>query len=243
MPTVVELTDPYVVTYTPVPRVRPGVCDVCHGAPGAGFTTCWSCSVTTSQVSRPIRTVVPISLYELNSQMHHVLRKYKDGRYPATRLLFRQQIAALLTRFLQVHGDCIRDIVGSWDVVTSIPSSAGRAGPHPLDTAIRLSNYLRPQYEALLGAGEAALDHRRANDLGYVVIEDVTDLDVLLVDDTFTTGARIQSAASALSRAGANVAAAVPIGRVITPGFSEESKGLWDGARAIEYDFDVCCLE
>ena len=66
---------------------------------------------------------------------------------------------------------------------------------------------------------------------------------MILVDDTFTSGARIQSAASALALAGANVVAAVTIGRVINPRFNDATAELWADARGTRFDFDVCCLE
>jgi hypothetical protein len=64
-----------------------------------------------------------------------------------------------------------------------------------------------------------------------------------LVDDTFITSARLQSAASALTRAGANVVAAVPIGRVIHPAYNNRAKEIWETARRQGFNFDVCCLE
>jgi orotate phosphoribosyltransferase len=87
------------------------------------------------------------------------------------------------------------------------------------------------------------MHHNRASDQGYIVPGSVEDLSVLLVDDTFTTGARAQSAASALQLSGARLVAMVAVGRVIAPDFSAETKALWDGVSAGRYDFDVCCLE
>jgi adenine/guanine phosphoribosyltransferase-like PRPP-binding protein len=86
-------------------------------------------------------------------------------------------------------------------------------------------------------------DHNQASDAAYVVTGDVADVRVLLVDDTFTSGARAESAASALQLAGGRVVAMVPIGRVIKREFSEESAALLDRAREEPFDFDVCCIE
>lgn len=55
MPTAIEITDPHVRTYTRVLPVGPGVCNLCHGAPGTGWDRCWSCAHTTGQVSRPVQ--------------------------------------------------------------------------------------------------------------------------------------------------------------------------------------------
>ncbi|HEY8200014.1 MAG TPA: hypothetical protein VII47_01535 [Actinomycetota bacterium] len=65
----------------------------------------------------------------------------------------------------------------------------------------------------------------------------------VLLDDTFTSGARAQSAASSLHLAGAHVIAMVPIGRVINPGFSDEAATLLRRAREAPFDFNACCLE
>jgi hypothetical protein len=244
VPTVAQLTDPYRYIYTQVPPVGPGVCDVCHSAPGTGYTTCYSCTASIWQVSRPVRLVVPISLYRIPGQLHHVLRNYKDGRDAHTRDDFQLQIAALLTRFLSDHDSCIRAEAGvAWDVITTIPSSGGRAGPHPLELAIGKSPYLASQFDSLLAPGSVRTDHNRASDRGYIVTQPVRDRSVLLVDDTFTSGARAQSAASALQLSGARVVAMVPVGRVITPDFSPETEALWERVTRKPFDFGRCCLE
>ncbi|MHB8325215.1 MAG: hypothetical protein ACYDHB_12485 [Candidatus Dormibacteria bacterium] len=65
---------------------------------------------------------------------------------------------------------------------------------------------------------------------------------VLLLDDTFTTGAAPQSAASALAIAGAQEVVAVVVGRVIDPGFSAPAGQLWRRVAALPFDFERCCL-
>lgn len=221
------------------------MCNVCHGAPGERWDRCWSCAQTIGQVSHPVELVIPISLSELLGQLHHVLRSYKNDSYPAAvRERFRLQVSALLARFLWQHGDCIRATTAAeWDHITIVPSSKGRAGRHPLEEAIRLFPFLSNQSRSLLSAGAEGIDHNRASDKGYAVVENVEDLRVLLVDDTLTSGARAQSAASALHLAGASVVAVVVIGRVVKPDFNEESAELLRRAREHPFDFDTCCLE
>ncbi len=79
-----------------------------------------------------------------------------------------------------------------------------------------------------------------ASDEGYRVTQSVCGKSILLIDDTFTTGARLQSAASALQLAGADVVAAVVIGRVINPEFSG---ALWERVSKMPFSFETCCLE
>jgi predicted amidophosphoribosyltransferase len=242
--TVVDFTDPYIGMLTPPPPVGDGVCDICHGAPNPGWTRCRSCTQTMRQVTHPTHLVVPISLYEVPGQLHHVLRKYKDGYTEEIRAQLRPRVASLLWRFLSTHGEHITEAAGSnWDLITSVPSSGQRDGQHPLERAIALVRPLAEQHEVLLERGPGALNHNQASDDGYTVIRNVEGENILVVDDTFTSGARIQSAASALSLAGANVVAAVPIGRVINPAFSDATRELWAAACARGFDFEVCALE
>jgi hypothetical protein len=131
---------------------------------------------------------------------------------------------------------------GPWDVITSVPSSIEREDEHPLVTAINMVPTLREQYEPLLKRGTAELGHNVANDNAFQPLRQLTGERVLLIDDTFTSGARAESAASALNIAGAAVAAIVPIGRVITPGWSEQTGGFWRQQVRLVYDFEQCCV-
>ena len=245
MSALTELTDPYLDQYTPVPPVGPGVCDVCHGAPRTGYTRCRSCWEVMRQVSRPVSRVVPISLYETTDQLWTVLRGYKDGRTAGQRTRFTLQVAATLGRFLAGHQRCVAGPgEPPWDLLGTVPSTGGRRGLHPLRNAIRLLSAPLGDREAeLLAPGPVRVDHNHADDRGFVVRAEVRGRRVLLVDDTFTSGARVQSAASALQLAGAEVVAVVVVGRVIKPAYNQETQRLWEQARGRRFTFDTCCLE
>jgi predicted amidophosphoribosyltransferase len=239
-----DFTQPYVSMYRPPPRRGVGVCEVCHGAPSAGYRVCMSCTLTIGQVSRPTRFVVPISLSRVgDQQLHHVLWNYKNGRGPSQDR-HRSQVAATIARFIDRHALCLGTLaMRSWDIVTTVPSSQKRPGTHPIEEAVQRVRSLQPRYERLLEPGPDPIGHRRASDHGYVTTGDVGDAAILLIDDTFTTGAAVQSAASALRLAGAACVIAVVVGRVIDPDFSTEARALWEAACARVFDFDVCCLE
>ncbi len=240
---VADYTDRYVSILTPPPPAGEGVCDVCHNAPNPGWARCYSCHEAMSQVSRPLELVVPISLYRRSTQLHRVLWGYKNLK-DGTARTFRTQLAALLYRFLGEHGECIEGTAGgAWEVITTVPSSSEREGLHPLERAIDMAAELRAIRQPLLRRGDVATGHNAASDDGFETITDVDGLDVLLVDDTFTSGARLQSAASRLALDGANVVAAVVVGRFCNPGFSTQTQELWDAAEARRFSFDVCCLE
>jgi predicted amidophosphoribosyltransferase len=231
------LTDPYLGTFTPVPPAADGICDVCHSAPNPGWPRCLSCERTIGQVSRPLTRVVPITLCARMGPVHYLLRQYKDGPAQLRRRLM-PRVAALLARFLQQHRRCI----GGWDLITVVPSSIGRPGSHPLAQAINMVPALADTYRALLQAGLHSAGHLAAGDDAFVVTGEATPGRVLLVDDTFTTGAEVQSAASALQAAGATISAAVVIGRYINPDFSQATQNLWEQAQSRPFRFERCCL-
>lgn len=240
-----EISDPLLGALTPVPRVAPGVCRICHGAPRAGYAECLSCHRTTSQVSNPASLVVPISLYVIPSQLHTILWGYKNTVDEAVRRRQVVQVAAIVGRFLHRHRRCIVGVVGrDFDVITVVPSSRGRAGAHPLEQAIGLLPSPASALAPLLEPGAEPIgEERRASDHAFEPLGSATGRSVLLVDDTFTTGARVQSAASALHGGGAHVVAALVVGRVMRPDFSEGSEALWERVRSQPFSFDACCLE
>lgn len=197
------------------------------------------------QVSRPISRVTPICLTSADNQLHHSLRKYKDHTYtpPVTRSKFSVQIAALFTRFLRSHRDCIAARAsGDWDCITYVPSTRRRPGDHPLNDALRLSPWINRQLEDLLAPGPGHATHNAASDDAFSPVRDVSGKRILLLDDTFTSGARGQSAASSLQLRGARVIALVPAGRYVDPRFSEEGASLLRKAHAYTFSFDYCCV-
>jgi hypothetical protein len=201
------------------------------------------------EVSRPTELIVPISLYEVPSQLWRVLRYYKDipadttpEAFRPTQELFQWRVAALLARFTRDHRHCIANAGGGpWDAVTIVPSSR-RAGQHPVEQAVLRVPWLRTDYASLLQPGAAPVPARAADDAKFTVTTNVGGRRVLLIDDTFTSGASVQSAASALQRAGARVVATVVVGRVVRPQWSPGSLELWTSSRKKKFRFDVCCV-
>jgi predicted amidophosphoribosyltransferase len=242
MLTAARYVDPNLHTYTPVPAAGPGVCAVCRSGPMPGHGVCRSCEEVMGQVSYPATNVVPISLYTLNSQLWHVLRYYKDGSGPGSEL-FALQVAAIIARFTARHLRCVADLLGGEpDVVTGVPSTRveGRPGRHPLQTAIRRA--LAPRYASLLARGSGQVDHKLADDDAFTVPRRLAGERVLVVDDTLTSGARLQSAVSALRLNGASAVGAIVVGRVIDPDWNDNCRRIWDRARATPFTFDQCCL-
>jgi hypothetical protein len=243
MPSVHEVTEPLAGLCHPVPAPGPGVCVICRRCTPPEFSTCYSCARVTGQVRRPCHRVVPLSLYAIPGELHATLRRYKDGENGEDRRLCTALVVSLLARFLFDHGDCLRSgRAGGWDFVTTVPSTS-RKGLHPLTDSLRMVPWLAAQHQETLVRGPGVMGHNLACDDGFVVRPDVQGARVLIVDDTFTTGARAQSAASALQLAGARVIAIVPIGRVIDPGEGGRTLPYWTRGSRQRFDFGRCCLE
>lgn len=230
--------------YTAVPAAGSGACDLCHGAAHNGEARCPDCAVTAGQVSRPLRLVVPISLLRRDSQLDHMLAGYKSRYRPNAQLAW--QVGATVARFLAAHGRCLAQAGGPFEALVTVPTSQGqgRRGVHPLRHAVRRFPELADREAELLAAGPVPLGPHRADDRGFAVTDPAAarGTRVLLLDDVFATGARLQSAASALHLAGATVTGAVVVGRLLR--FHDEAaKRLWGQMRQQGFSFATCCLE
>lgn len=246
MADIYEITDGLRSTYRTVLPAGPGVCMVCHSQPNPGYAICYSCSSTMGTVTHPIRRIVPISLTTRGEQLYYSLVHYKRPVLPwepraEQQDTFRRQLAALFGRFVVQHGRCVAGEAGSWDTIVVVPST--RTAPkdiHPLHHTLSMLRNSAPLLLAPLRSSGEEFGDREASDRRFVVVENVGRRRVLLVDDTMTSGARLQSAASVLRLHGATVIAAVPIARYINADYSGE---LWKRASQIPYDFNRCCLE
>lgn len=237
-------TDANLDMFTPVPAAGPGVCMVCRSGPGPGLAICRSCTEVMRQLSYPTPHVVPISLYTLESRLWHVLRYYKDASGPGSEL-YALQVAAIIARFTARHLRCAAALLGGDPaVVTSVPSTRPepRPGPHPLQTAISRVGSLASRYAPLLVRGPASVDHKLADDDAFAVPRRLSGERVLVVDDTLTSGARLQSAVSALRLNGASAVASIVVGRVVDPGWNDNSRRIWERASETPFSFDHCCL-
>lgn len=239
--TVEQFTDPFIAAYRRVPPVGSGICPLCHRGVRLDASLCYSCSVTMRQVSRPVTEILPISFYEVPDQYWNVLRYYKDSPAPQVRDQLGTVLAATVARFVAQHWACIVGMTGGQPtLVTTVPSTGGRQGQHPLARAVCRSTLLHPLYRDLLTLGEVQLSRLRASDGGFTSKYQLGGHRVLLIEDTFTSGTRTQSAASALHLAGAAAVGVVAAGRVIDPAYSADCRRVWDYATAKPFTFDVC---
>lgn len=230
-----------------VPPAGEGVCASCHAWCPPGRERCRACLHTAGQVSRPAPGVVPISLFRTGDDLWRRLRAYKDAPDPRVRAACQDDLARLLGPFLRSHLGCLVDCApdsasdraSDWELV-AVPATRQRAERHPLERVIRRCPGLRRRSVRALRIARRA-EHNRARDDAFAVTRDVAGRSLVLLDDTWTTGASAQSAASALQLAGAHVVGVVVIGRVLNPAAHPGEAELWERARQVPFRLDTCC--
>jgi hypothetical protein len=180
-------------------------------------------------------------------QLAHELWHYKYDVDLAVRRRLEIRLAAVLWRFLAQHEACVARTLGvpSFSIVTTVPGTRKRDDEHPLARITRtLVHQTRTRYQELLTLGpHASAPERTVLADRYRPTRSLTDGPaVLLIDDTWTTGARAQSAAIALHKAGAAEVAVIVIGRHFDRGYGS-GESYYRQARAQHFSWDKCCLD
>jgi hypothetical protein len=221
--------------YPPEPPGRPGVCAVCRGPAGPGYTRCYQCA--RHEVLGPdllADAVVPISYAVKGTAFAADLWRYKAGWSPRTEpAAARTSLLALLLAFLRDHGGCIWRQAGMTapGCLAVVPTGCGRPGPHPL---LRLAApYLRlPQARLVIRPGRQGRDPDPSR---FHTERGSLRADVLLLEDSWVSGSSAQSAAAALKRAGAKRVAVIVLGRHLDPA---DRFGASLAARVAELPYD-----
>lgn len=231
MATVSDLSDPY-ANFMVGPRPGNGVCDACFNFT-RGYERCYSCA----RGQLWLAAVVPISYSIGGEQLHRALLGYKWlGGEVARRLT--AELAAVLWRFLAAHERCVAAAAGvsGFELVTAVPSGEReRDAGHPLRRLVgELVGPTQSRYRALLRRSALSVRPREVHPGKFEPLGRLRGDPVLLIDDTWTTGASARSAAAALESAGAGRVATVVIGRHINREWHENDRRL----RTLQTPFD-----
>jgi predicted amidophosphoribosyltransferase len=223
MPTVGELTAP-AGNYPLNPRPGPGVCRVCFNLTD-GFARCYACGSVESWLA----AVAPISYSFSGGQLHHALAGHKRTTGPAARRM-SVELAAIMWRFLAEHEPCVARAAGAdrFKVVATVPSGERpRDEQHPLRRIVgELCGPTRERHERLLLRSKSAVAGHAFEAGKYEPVRGLNGESVILIDDTWTTGANAQSAAAALREAGAARVAAVVVGRYLNREWHQNERRL-----------------
>jgi hypothetical protein len=238
---------------------RPGTCAVCATPVPDGYGICRRCKGARSWAASKQRAfpldqlafltyavegpapsrqsgsgAVGVKSERKGRQAYAALLGYKSGsqqhRHQAT-------VADWLGWFLGTWGpwsdrpEWTRKRDWMWATVPSTRS--GRPGEHPLHRLV--STLLGSHPEAVVTAVSAGED-RVLNPALFSCPSLTPGANVVLVDDSWTTGTSLLSAAAALRRDGAGVVNAMVLGRLLNPGNWSQSKAFID-AGGLELDY------
>jgi hypothetical protein len=203
------------------------------------YELCYACTKGEPQLD----AIVPIAYSLTGDPLHSDLIRYKRCADPWVEIA-TARLALILQRFLAAHEGCVAAAAGvdRFNLVTTVPSGvAVRDEYHPLRRIVgEMVPASAARHERLLRRSAADV-HRRAFDPArYEAVRRVVGANVLIIDDTWTTGASAQSAAAALKSAGARRVGAVVIGRHLNREWFHNDLSLRRIARPLS--FSVCAL-
>jgi hypothetical protein len=237
MPSVAELTALY-TNFMLGPRPGPEVCDQCFNFT-RGFDRCYACDHGQAWLA----AIAPISYSVGREQLHHALRLYKRIGGTAGRRL-TLELSSVLWRYLDAHEPCVAKAAGvdRFELVATVPSGDQRRDEsHLLRTIV--GEIVAPtagRHERLLRRSATEVAPREFASRRFEATRTLEGQPVLLIDDTWTTGASAQSAAAALRDAGSGPVAAVVIGRHLNREWHENDRRLRGITRP--FDWERCAL-
>ena len=166
------------------------------------------------------------------------MHDYKEHEEAEVKRTEGRAVAAIVARYLIEHAAALADSFGRWDAAVAVPSTT-RPNPPVLQTAIEEHfGDIVGTFENCLTRGSGQMGFNRASETGFEVVGDIAGRSFLLIDDTFTTGARLQSAHHALAGAGAAVPVSLVVTRKINPSKEYGTDALWERQRQVPFRFD-----
>lgn len=243
--TIDEVAAPYGNFLVRVPPAGDDVCAVCRGYVN-GYRRCFQCHQARQALGDRIADAVAfVSLAPRGEQLAHELARYKNDRPGSVhRAGMEIGLAAVLWKWLRHHEPClIKHLnVDHFDVLTTVPSSSGRI-THPLRRlAASLVAGTADRHQDLLTINQTDIAHRAHTANRYRAVVDLRGARVLVIDDTWTTGAHAQSASAALKAAGAVTVAVVAIGHWVNPDYGDNKPWLAKHRKPV-WNWTECCLE
>lgn len=209
-------------------------CSVCT-TPVNGYPRCYPCSAQAGVAGRSLADGVGFLTYAMaGRQAGYVMRGYKATRsVPSHRVV----VALALTVGLSLHSACVgrlrRHPVTHW---ASVPSLAGRQGEHPIR---RMAAISAPGTE--VSVLPATTENPRTLDPAHFTIPRRLPerSHVLVVDDTWTTGAHAQSLVLCLRAAGAAYVSILAVARWLTPEYGNNAAFIHEHLTS-DYRTDLC---
>jgi hypothetical protein len=212
-------------------------CNMCFTPFSAG-PLCWRCQQDSRLSGFPtFRGFLAYASHdEPINQSGRLMRHYKGALSSPDMTIAVSLIAAL---GLRAHTACVSTLSGmpvtSWATVPSLPRNLNEHALH----GIVLSLARPGSNEIVLEAAEYSASPRAVNPQHFKIIHgSPRGAHVLLIDDTWTSGGHMLSAALALRTAGATKVSTLALARWLTVGW-EETTSKWMRAHLTRPDFDA----
>ena len=225
---------------------QPGTCTVCSTPVADEYSRCMACDRTGLPRARIGRSAeladrVAFLTYAVErGQAYSVLRGYK---LPSPPEQYWTSAATWVVWFLGRHAACAHQLAGAtaaWTWATVPSARSGRLGEHPLHHIVK--QVWGPSHpEARLSLAEGAVGQARGYDPSRYKSDAVRPgSHVILVDDAWTTGANVQSAATALKAAGAAQVSAMVLGRLLRDDWEPTRRFIANGGLRSPFDPHAC---
>jgi phosphoribosylpyrophosphate synthetase len=179
----------------------------------------------------------------IHQSAHHVFR-YKSCLQPS--LENRQDLQLMIHTASSLHGACIAGAVGWWEALTFVPSAKRPGTQHPV---VELAKHVAPSRtvasKILLDIGpDISTEPARwpmvsRFDVANKWRKKITGKHVLVVDDTWVSGGKSQSAAIALKSAGAGAVTILCVARWLSHNYDDHHRRMIKELTA-PYDPKVC---
>ena len=216
-------------------------CIVCRGTKRDDFAECLKCGRDFHDVQWP--DLLGFGVFaRANEQSGSLMHRYKKpGQAPTASRQDKSIVGSLAAAAMRQAYNQLPTL----DVTTTVPSTRGRER-HPLhDLVLRAADYLPEpiQVKQLLQTNlETTPTTREVNSDLFTVIGNVQAQHILLIDDTWTTGAHMLSAVGALRTAGAAHITAIALARWISRDDNYGQSAVMNYARQnsprfADYDF------
>jgi predicted amidophosphoribosyltransferase len=209
----------------PVPQESlSNVCYLCLGAAGADYQQCADCwKIFHAEGSCPAslrRMVVPMTVAMNPGPWYSILQTYKKGQFREN----ADVVASIAYEWLKRHRSHVAAMLGgSIEVITIVPSKRGYSYvAQPFRRAlVKLGAFERRLTETLRCDHPERYDRMKYAPAIFTVVDasKIRGRRVLLLEDTWISGATAVSAAGALLDAGAKTVAITPLAREISPAF------------------------
>jgi phosphoribosylpyrophosphate synthetase len=223
----------------------PGTCAVCRGPAEANL--CGQCAEQRAAYGDQLADQVVILAYAkgrmttLHQSAHHMLR-YKHRINPSEEC--QRDLKLMVLSATSLHGECMARAHGWWHTITFVSSATRPGTDHPV---VLLAQQVVPFEDR----ARILLDHGPSIDASgrfplpdrFIISEnykpDVAGHHVLVVDDTWVSGDKAQSAALTLKAAGAATVTILCVARWLDWTYNDAHQQLIKASTA-PYDALIC---